>query len=106
MINLKCHCENVSLEIEQLPETVRDCDCPICNRLGALWGDFELEEVNVAFSRPTSKYLWGDREYEMHHCTTCGCTTHYTGATELTKSQLGINMRLLDRGILQNIPID
>ena len=105
MINLTCHCGNVDLEIEKLPETVRDCDCPICNRLGALWGDFELNAVRIGLTKPTYTYSWGDDDYEMHHCSICGCTTHYTGTTESTKNQLGVNMRMLERRTLEQIPI-
>jgi len=105
LIKLNCHCGNVCLEFAELPETVRDCDCPICNRLGALWGDFDLGDVSVVVSEPTTTYSWGDHEYEMHHCATCGCTTHYTGITESTRTQLGINLRMLDRSALEQIPI-
>ncbi len=105
MININCHCGNVNLSFEKLPETVRDCDCPICNRIGALWGDFESCEVDVKTIEPTGTYRWGDGEYELHHCTNCGCTTHYSSTDLSTKSELGINLRMLDRRLLEQIPI-
>ena len=105
LINITCHCGNVNLTFKQLPTAVRDCDCPICNRLGALWADFEPSEVVVKTSSPTATYRWGDGEYEMHHCACCGCTTHYTATELCLKSGLGINLRMLDRTQMEQIPI-
>ncbi len=104
-MTVSCHCENVTLDFDQLPQVVRDCDCPICNRLGALWADFESSEVTVRATTPTATYRWGDGSYEMHHCPTCGCTTHYTPAEQSGETGVGINLRLLDRRQLESIPI-
>lgn len=104
MIEITCHCANVVLQVEKLPSFVRDCDCPMCNRLGALWGDFERSSVRVASTQATSTYRWGDGEYEMHHCTRCGCSTHYTH-TDAGESEVGINLRMLDRRELEQIPV-
>lgn len=106
MIRVSCHCGNVSLAFEQLPSSVRDCDCPVCNRLGALWADFEPNAVQVTTKDgPTASYRWDDGDYEMHHCKTCGCTTHYAAADKCQKSEFGINLRMLDREDLELIPI-
>ncbi len=106
MINVSCHCGNVSLTFEELPSSVRDCDCPVCNRLGALWADFEPGKVIVnTTTSPTATYRWDDGDYEMHHCPKCGCTTHYTATEACIKPELGINLRMLDRKQLELIPI-
>ncbi|MGH1365603.1 MAG: GFA family protein [Calditrichia bacterium] len=105
MININCHCGNIRLEFKQLPSTVRDCDCAICNRLGALWADFKHNEITIETTEPTGTYLWGDEDYEMHHCRTCGCTTHYTAAVEQDTSDVGVNLRMLEREQLEQIPI-
>lgn len=77
----------------------------MCNRLGALWADFPLTEVSVEATVPTATYGWGDGEYEMHHCTKCGCSTHYTPAGHCEDSEVGINLRMLDRKKLELIQI-
>lgn len=105
MISITCHCENVTLNFNKLPLAVRDCDCPICNRIGALWADFQPSDVVVKTLKPTAKYRWGDGDYEMHHCTQCGCTTHYTSTKLCKKENLGINLRMLDRKQLEKIPV-
>ena len=105
MINVSCHCGNVTLAFDQLPQSVRDCDCPICNRIGALWADFQSSDVTVKTTNSTITYSWGNKDYEMHHCPNCGCTTHYNGADADNKSELGVNLRMLDRRELEKIPI-
>lgn len=106
LITLSCHCGNVTISFETLPVSVRDCDCPICNRLGALWADFTLDEVRVqTASAPTVIYRWGDEDYAMHHCPCCGCTTHYASVEGSATREFGVNMRLLDRTQLEQLPI-
>jgi len=105
VIKVACHCGNVNLSFENLPLMVRDCDCPICNRLGALWADFKTNEVHVKAASPTATYRWGDGDYELHHCTKCGCTTHYTSTDVSKELDIGINLRMLDRKQLEQIPI-
>ncbi len=106
MISISCHCENITLSFEHLPEFVRDCDCPICNRLGALWGDFSVSDVVVKSTVPTVTYQWGSGDYELHHCPKCGCSTHYTSTVSLANETVGINLRMLDRRQLEQIPIN
>lgn len=105
MINISCHCGNVKISFPQLPAVVRDCDCPMCNRLGALWADFETSEVEVEATETTRTYRWADGEFEMHHCANCGCTTHYTRAESHSNAELGLNLRMLNRRQLKQIPI-
>lgn len=105
MITIHCHCGNVRLSFESLPSSVRDCDCPMCNRLGALWADFKAGEVTVESDRPAATYRWGDGDYEMHHCATCGCSTHYSATEESAQSETGVNLSMLDRRRLERIPV-
>ncbi|MEO1088673.1 MAG: aldehyde-activating protein [Acidobacteriota bacterium] len=106
METVHCHCGNVTLTFERLPAIVRDCDCPVCNRLGALWGDFGAGEVVIETTKtPTKTYIWGDGDYELHHCSICGCTTHYLPTAEASELGVGVNLRMLDRRRLEHIPI-
>ncbi|MEO1615790.1 MAG: hypothetical protein AAFV88_08085 [Planctomycetota bacterium] len=115
MIEIQCHCGNVRLRFQALPSAVRDCDCPICNRLGALWADFHTEEISISTAEPTGVYRWSSEDYEMHHCQTCGCTTHYTNSPEQKDSnqkhaahsdaEIGVNLRMLERKQLEQIPV-
>ena len=50
---------------------------------------------------PTSTYSWGDKTIDFHHCSSCGCTTHWSprpGRDDETR--MGINARLLGAEVL------
>lgn len=106
MIEASCHCGAVRMEIDQAPETVTDCNCSICRRLGALWAYYRPDQVKIAAADDAmGAYAWGDRQLAFHHCMTCGCTTHWagidpSGAThpagiDPKSGRMGVNARLL-----------
>jgi hypothetical protein len=37
-----CHCGAVQFELTESPETLVDCNCSICRRIGALWGHVSI----------------------------------------------------------------
>ena len=37
MIEAACHCGAVRLSVPSAPDTVTECNCSICRRLGARW---------------------------------------------------------------------
>ena len=95
MIEASCHCGAVRLEVAAAPETVTDCNCSICRRLGALWAYYPPEQVRFLSPREaTFFYSWGDHDLEFHHCKVCGCTTHWE-AVEKPGQKIGINSRLM-----------
>lgn len=104
-IELSCHCGNIRLTIEQLPDSLRDCDCPMCNRLGALWGDFSADDVSIETEEPTESYRWSELDSQLHHCKRCGCTTHYFSANSDGGLDIGVNFRMLDRQELEKIKV-
>ena len=104
MVTITCHCKNIQITFKKLPNYVRDCDCPMCNRLGALWADFDSNEIKIKVKSKTITYQWGKGEYEMHHCHHCGCSTHYSSFEE-NNDEIGVNLRMLDRSLLEQIPI-
>ena len=95
MVTASCHCGAVRLELAEPPQTVTDCNCSICRRLGTLWAYYRPDQVSFLTPRDaTFAYLWGDREIEFHHCRICGCTTHWEAA-EKPGQKMGINARLM-----------
>ena len=110
MIEVQCHCGNISLEISELPAQITSCNCSICNRLGALWAYYPPGKVAVSCKKePTSVYIWGDKLLEFHHCTICGCATHYTVTgkyvEEYKKERIAVNCRMMNADIIQSIPL-
>lgn len=97
VIEASCHCGAVRIEVERAPAELTSCNCSICRRLGTLWAYFAPAEVAV--TGPTATYCWGDRTLELHHCSTCGCTTHWT-PTDPARQRMGVNARLMDPAVV------
>ncbi|USD61851.1 aldehyde-activating protein [Vibrio sp. SCSIO 43140] len=94
---LSCHCGNVQLSFESMPESVTSCNCSICRRYAALWGYFSPEDVLVTIKKiETKAYRWGDGYIDFQHCSICGCVTHYSSSGKADSSRTAINFRLAD----------
>jgi len=110
---LSCHCGAVQFELAHPPETVTECNCSFCRRVGVLWAYYTADEVrqldtssrDPASREPlrettaTQTYAWNGRHVDFHRCITCGCLTHWVPRAAGRK-QRGFNARLLDPEIL------
>ncbi len=88
-----CHCGNVRIEVGRPPEWVGECNCSICLRLATLMAYYPPADVSI--SGETARYIWGDRCIAIHHCPTCGCTTHWENLMP-EPDKMGVNARMLD----------
>jgi hypothetical protein len=88
-----CHCGGVRLTVPGRPDWVGSCNCSICRKLGWLVAYYPDEAVTV--EGETAVYVWGDRMIGLHHCPTCGCTTHWKTLGE-DFGRMGVNARLID----------
>ena len=83
------------LEIVRTPDTITDCNCSICRRLGARWAYYTSGEVVItAAADAVGDYAWGDRSLAFHHCRICGCPTHWSSLTP-GHDRMGVNSRLM-----------
>jgi hypothetical protein len=89
-----CHCGKVRIEAPAAPEWLGQCNCSICRRLGTLFAYYP-DDAGVAVAGDTVRYIQGDRMIALHHCATCGCTTHWDAIVESVR-KVGVNARLLD----------
>ena len=106
MIEAKCHCGNVVLTTEKLPDTVTSCNCSICNRYGAIWAYYKPDEVTVRYNdEPTHTYSWLDKVIDFHHCPICGCVTHYSSTDNTEWERVAINTRMIDSIFTKDIPV-
>ena len=106
MISAHCHCGNVELTIDALPEFLGDCNCSICRRYQALWGYYEPDAVSVKTrDADTVAYIWGDRMVTFQHCPICGCITHYVSTDKCPGQGIAVNFRMLDPGLYANVAI-
>ena len=100
MLEGSCHCGAVRLRVPAAPDTVTDCNCSICRRLGALWAYYASGDVSIGPIADTTAYVWGDRTLSIHHCNTCGCTTHWQGLGDYA-DRVGVNARLFNPAFWQ-----
>ena len=106
MFPASCHCGAIKLEFDEKPQTLTECTCSICHRLGAQWAYFTRRQVRIGGSPEMKKaYLWGDRCIEFYHCRMCGCTTHYESVEKEGDSRVAINMRMTGREHTHGIPV-
>ena len=95
MIEAACHCGAVRLTAPEPPETVTECNCSICRRLGARWAYYSPAEVGLPTPGSTQAYVWGDRMLAFHRCRSCGVTTHWQ-SLDGTQDRMAINARIID----------
>lgn len=69
----RCHCGATRYEIDAEIDHVRECDCSICRRRGAL--TFRVAPDAIRFLTPLSDlavYRWGTETGADYFCPTCG----------------------------------
>jgi len=103
MIHASCHCGAVTLEIDDAPREVTDCNCSICRRYGVLWAYYAPRQVRVG-GAATDVYSWDDRAIEFHRCRTCGCVSHWSSINPLGE-RMGVNARLMDPEVLKPLRV-
>lgn len=104
MLEGHCHCRSVRITVTARPETLGDCNCSLCSRLGALWGYYHPAEVTISDDHgKLVGYVQGDRTLTAHHCSVCGCTTHWSPLGR-NPSRMAVNMRLFDRAVWEDLP--
>lgn len=101
-----CHCGAVKVEVPSLPETLTDCNCSICRRLGTLWAYYPIESVKVT-GHPdyTDAYVWGDKMLKTIRCGNCGCVTHWEPVDPNAGGKMGVNARNLEPHLLTGVRI-
>jgi len=105
MITATCHCGAVRIEAPRAPDEVKECNCSICRRTGALMAYYSPKDVRVIpESGATDTYMWGDREIEFHRCKVCGNFTHWSPVDNAI-DRMGVNARLMPPEILVDIRI-
>lgn len=98
-----CHCGAVKIRAASIPADLNDCQCEHCQKRGALWGYYSLDQIDI--SGPTSVYVWGQRVLEFHFCATCGMTTHWWPVDANSVPWMGLNARVFGRDIFQQIQV-
>ena len=110
-----CHCGAVQFEIDADIDHVRECDCSICRRRGAL--NFRVSKDALRLKTPWSAltlYQWGSRTAKDYFCPTCGILPFRRPSDPTTKEiQSGIepfdgwaiNVRCLEGFDVESLPV-
>ena len=94
MVQASCHCGALTLDLDEAPAQVTDCNCSICRRYGVLWAYYAPAQVKVSSGPQTTEtYQWGERKIEFHRCRSCGCVSHWSRIGG--GNRMGVNARLL-----------
>jgi hypothetical protein len=97
MPSATCHCGAVCITVPALPTEITNCNCSICRRLGALWGYYDVSQVQVqGHPEHTQGYVQGDRTLRTVRCKTCGCTLLWEPLATPRGARMGVNMRNFD----------
>jgi hypothetical protein len=105
MLEGSCDCGGVHIELDDAPDDVTNCNCGICRRYGALWSYFHPKRVRLLPPEgATTIHKRGKRHLEFHHCTVCGCVTHWC-AVDKRHPRMGVNMRMFPPEILAPLKV-
>jgi hypothetical protein len=110
----RCHCGDVQFEIEADIDHVRECDCSVCRRRGAL--NFRVLPNAIRFLTPLSDlsvYRWGTETAADYFCPRCGIMPfRQPSAPTFEERQAGavpyegwaVNVRCIDHLNLDALP--
>lgn len=106
MVEGSCHCRSIVVQVLQLPEVATKCNCSICRRYGATWLFCSEKTVLIrAEFAPTKKYHWGQHYIDFHHCTRCGCVTHYTSTPKAKSDRIGVNLNIMPCDVVNFVSV-
>ena len=110
MLEVSCHCGQIRVQIDQLPDYVHECNCTLCSASGARWGYFHPSQVSVeGTAQAYCRQDKADPAADVHFCTTCGSTTHFTltpaAAAKFGNTLMGVNLRLADERDLAGVEL-
>ena len=103
MIEGRCICGGVTVELPRAPEYLNACNCRLCQRSGGIWGYFPRDEVTIRGE--TRRFVRSDLDeaYLANlFCPTCGNAAAWI-ALDSEYPRMGVNMRLFEPDALRGI---
>ena len=70
-----CHCGATKIELPHPPVQAKECNCTYCARTGAVWGYYQVGDMNFLSKRDEKVYSASDGMNLHHFCGTCGMQT-------------------------------
>lgn len=110
-----CHCGRIQFEVLADIDHLRECNCSICIRRGAL--NFRVAKENLSLLTPledVSLYQWGSETAQDYFCPKCGILP-FRKPSKLTEAEIAagkqeftgwaVNARCINGLDLNKIPV-
>ena len=101
-----CHCGQVTIRLPRKPDSVTQCNCSLCAKTGFRGVYFGSEEVVI--EGEFHSYVRADLKQAYlanHRCAHCGTMTHWTPLSDPPYERMGINARLIDPALIEDVPV-
>ena len=100
-------CGVVTITVPRPPDSITQCNCSLCTKLGTRWAYYRPDEVDVdegaldSFSRLDMAEPW----IRNFRCATCGCPTHWRLIRPLDEPKSGVNANLFEPEAIEGIEV-
>ena len=105
-IVVSCHCGDATIRADRAPDLVMRCNCSLCTKSGWQGVYYASDELSIAGD--FDSYVRSDLDQpmiRMLRCARCGILTHWEPLTEPPHERMGINARLIDPALLDDVEV-
>ena len=102
-----CICGRARITLPRTPDSVTHCNCTMCSKTG-FWGVY-FPSTELRIDGEFDSYVREDlsepylRNYRCRHC---GAFTHWTPLSDPPYERMGVNGRLLEPDVLNDVPVN
>ena len=106
MIEATCHCGAVKLQVATAPDTVKDCNCSICQRKGSLMWFVPRDHLRLLTPEENaSTYTFNKHVIKHRFCPSCGMHPYGEGTDPKGNRMAAVNVRCLEDIDLASVPV-
>lgn len=106
----RCHCGQISFEVEGTLEQAMECNCSHCSRKGYLLWFLPRSKLKLFSSEADlATYTFNKHVIKHHFCPKCGCAPFGFGNDRSGAATAAVNVRCLegvDLSSIKRVPID
>ena len=102
-----CHCGRSTIRLPRKPTRITECNCSLCIKTGFRGVYYSSDELVI--DGEFDFYVRTDLKQAYlanHRCRTCGILTHWTLLTDPPHERVGVNARLIDQHVLQDVAVE
>jgi hypothetical protein len=100
-----CHCGRIKFEVEGEIGSAMSCNCPICQRKGALMGFVPRSALRLLTpDDDASTCLFNKHLIRHRFCAACGIHPYGEGLSPSGDAMAAVTLRCLEGTVLRDIP--